>query len=338
MMVKFGDWFADSSFHLKAFGTSDGLLNRDTSGARLLKKIFKSRPYPNSYLSKPNVFNPTLDRDANNYMDDAGFVLDSFPIILQWNGEFRGIYIWRQRRENANFRINDKVKENIYLANSNTINMQLNETFNHTQWELKSPKLKGYSENGEIPDATVLANITRLHDWCKGLTTKTIDFESTQSQYINIENWVDVFIFNQVVGNWDYYWNNQNYVSWDGLKWSIFVSDLDWTVGLGDSGSGDLNPAVMQWRGTFDKNIMYPLLLSRIKTRYNELRNNGVLNLNSIYEIYSEIPAKFGQDLYFKDIDYWTLYPNSNSGRYNVQFQMDWFTKKLAYLDNAWKL
>ena len=70
----------------------------------------------------------------------------------------------------------------------------------------------------------------------------------------------------------------------------------------------------------------------------HSLQNNGVLNLNSIYEIYAEIPAKFGKDLYFKDIDYWTLYPNSNTGRYNVQFQMDWFIKKLAYLDNAWKL
>ena len=260
--------------------------------------------------------------------------MDGFPIILQWNGEFRGIYIWKQRRENANFRINNKVKENIYLANSNTINMELNETFNHTQWELTSPKLIGYKENGEIPDATVLANITRLHDWCKALTSKTVDFETTYNQYINIENWVDVFIFNQVVGNYDYYWNNQNLVSWDGQKWSLFVSDLDWTVGLG----GAVNPADLQWRGTFDRNIMYPLLLSRIKIRYNELRNNGILNLNSIYDIYSDIPAKFGQDLYFKDIDYWTSYPNSNSGLFNVQFQMDWFTKKIAYLDNIWKL
>lgn len=337
LKLKIGDWSLDSSFHFKGYGTSDGLLiSRDISGGRLLKDIFDSRPFPKCLVSDyPRSLSP--DENTSNFGEDANMVLQGFPIQLNWNNSYRGLYIWRQRRENGVFRMNDSLKTNIYLANNNSVSVPLSSDFDYSQWELKSPKISGYSESGPITDVNVLASINAFFNWCKGIDNGSINFEATAPSMINIDNWVDVIVFNQILQNWDYYENNMNLMFW-GTKWSLGVTDLDWTVGLwaGYGGGDAIN--LLSWRGTLFPNKIYPALLSRIKIRYTELRNNKIIDINNLYEIYSEIPSLIGENRYKKEVEYWTSFPNSGQNRFNTEKIMTILTARIGYLDSIWKL
>lgn len=338
LKIKIGDWNVDSSYHFKGYGLSDAsIVSRDISASTLLSQIFKSRPFPKSLVSDFPRYNSTNDANTSNYGEDANMTLRGFPIQLNRNGSFLGLYIFRQRRENGNFRMNDSLKNNIFLANSNDVEHSIHTGFNPQQWELKSPKVSGYQENGVINDTIVMGHINTFFDWCTGINDGTVNFEATANNVINIDNWVDVLIFNQVVNNWDYYMNNLNLFFW-GTKWSLGVTDLDNTSGLGVTNYGGINS--LNWRGTFFPNKIYPALLSRIKTRYTELRNSGIIDLNNLNNIYSEIPSKIGENNYKKQIDLWGVgaFPLSNTGLFNTERIMQIFIQRLVYLDSIWKL
>jgi len=338
LKIKIGDWNLDSSFHLKGYGSSDAVIvSRDISAANLLSQIFKSRPFPKSLVSDFPQYNATSDSNTSNFGEDANMTLRGFPIQLNRNGSFFGLYIWRQRRENGNFRMNDALKTNIYLANSNSVEYSIHTGFDPQYWELKSPKISGYQENGVINDATVMSHINNFFNWCTGINDGSINFEATAPNIINIENWVDVIILNQVVSNWDYYMNNLNLFFW-GSKWSLGVTDLDNTAGLGNGaygGNGALN-----WRGTFFPTKIYPALLSRIRTRYTELRNIGIIDLNNLYSIYSEIPGTIGETNYKNQLTLWGVnaFPYTNTGLHNTDRIMEILTQRITYLDSIWKL
>lgn len=338
--IKWGNWFPDSSIHLKAF-VGDLTMARDTAGARLYGQILNSRPFPQSFNAKfpQNVVDN--DNNLSNFFDDSSFYLDGFPIELYINGNFHGLYIARQRRENENYRMNSANKKNIYLANDNDVGFELSAGFQSQYWEVKSPKMTGYSTQQPVTDTAVLSDINRLFDWFVGLKNTTVDFEATAPNYINIQNWVDCIIFCQLVQNWDFYVNNQNLCTYDGLTWYLHPTDLNWTVGLGDIRYPDYKHIEaevkkLHWRGVFFKDIIYPKLLTRIKARYVELKANGVIDLNNLNELYKLIPATIGSKLMIAENNKWYAPETENKGIQSVQYFMQFFMWKIEYLDSIW--
>ena len=345
LKLKFGNWFADGSFHLKA-NFNDRTLTRDISANKINALLLNDRPYPVNIQRSTFNFYSQVDTFKNNLMDDGNFFLDGFPIELRVNNAFYGMYIWRQRRENENYRIDSAIKKNIYLANSNLDAIRLGNGFNAAQWELKSPKLTGYAENGTIPDANVLADINRLFDWFVGIKNNSINFNDTVNSYLVVDNLIDVIIGCQLSQNWDYYSNNLNLVTNDGLIWRFFVHDCDWSMGIlnvaGQDVSSETGVKKLYWSGYylndyFWRDYIYPKILTQLKTRYTDLRNRNIITLDSIYKIIKEIPSKIGEKRYKDDMTAWALDGiNNDKGVHSVAYLMQFYKWKIDYLDSIW--
>ena len=333
--VKIGQWEAFDSFHLKAYAT-DLTMARDVGGARLWHKIRTNRPYPSNLISLPNVTG-TNDTDKVNSYDGALFYTDGFPFEMWVNGVYHGLFVWRIKKDAKNYRIDNKKKTNIFLANSNIEDLKWN-IFDHTQWELRSPKLSGYTENGAIPDADVLSKIQRLWNWFEKVRKGEVDFESTASQYINLDSFVDYIISMQMIHHWDHWNNNMMLVSWDSDVFSLVPYDMDFSIGrLSPYWSFTANPAQLVWRGTFWSGVMYVKLRSRINARWTELRNNGFINPKMLDDCYKPFFTTIGRNLYQTEQEKWQ-FVEENTGKDNYNYFLKFMSEKIAYLDTIWKV
>ena len=333
--VKIGQWEAFDSFHLKAYAT-DLTMARDVGGARLWHKIRTNRPYPSNLISLPNVTG-TNDTDKVNSYDGALFYTDGFPFEMWVNGTYHGLFVWRIKKDAKNYRIDNKKKTNIFLANSNIDDLKWN-IFDHTQWELRSPKLSGYTENGAIPDADVLSKIQRLWNWFEQVRKGEVDFESTASQYINLDSFVDYIISMQMIHHFDHWNNNMTLVSWDSDVFSLVPCDMDFSIGrISPFWSFTANPAQLVWRGTFWSGTMYVKLRSRINARWTELRNNGFINPKMLDDCYKPFFTTIGRNLYQTEQKKWQ-FVEENTGKDNYNYFLKFMSEKIAYLDTIWRV
>ena len=342
--LKFGSWAEDDAFHLKAF-FNDRTLTRDTSGNKIMASILESRPYPENIQRSTFGYYSPIDRYKTNLMNDGDFYLDGFPIELRVNDSFHGIYIWRQRRTNEVYRMDSSNKKNIYLANNNLDALRFGNSFNASQWELKSPKISGYGEGLPITDADVLADINRLFEWFKSIKTTPANFNTEVGNYLVLNNLIDTVIGLQLNGIWDYYSNNINLVTNDGLIWRFFVHDMDWGSGIHNyyaNAGTETEVKKLLWSGYhlndyFWRDFIYPKILTQLKTRYTQLRNSGVINLDKIYDTISEIPSLIGQYNYDRDMERWADSGiNNDKGVHSVAYLMQFYKWKIDYLDSIW--
>lgn len=320
LKVKMGDWLPFSGFHLKGYPI-DWSYTRTVSGGKLLKQFFDDRPFPQSkqgtfYPSNPNPLN------TNNYLNEAKFYVDGVPTKVFLNGTFLGISVMQQKRDADIFHINEDDINQIFITNNNGFDlMDMYNGFKDNMWEVRSPKMDGYKEGLPVPDATVQAKLDRFFNWYKDVYAGTQNFNTTKQDYINVDNWVDVFVHSQVIGNVDFGGNNLNFAILNGLTYQ-FVTDMDITAGANGM---VYNVEAMNCYG-------YSKLLPQIKARYADLRNKKIISLNNLYNIYNEIPAMIGGEEYIQNYTKWNGLITTPSV-HSIPYIMNWFKERLIWLD-----
>lgn len=332
---RIGSWEAGDGFHLKGYA-SDGTISRDVGSARLWKHMRTSNNYPSNQIAPVTFIDGSNYLSKSNSYDGANFYTDGFPVAIYLNGSFFGVYMWRQKKSAKNYKLDDSLNTHIFLANSTT-NLNWN-TFDYTQWELKSPKIKGYKEQQPITNAVALASINRLWAWFDGLSKGTIDFESTYADYIDVNSFVDGIIHPILIHHWDYFINNMMLVTYDGNIWQLMPYDMDFTIGRVStfmSFTDDPNQIIID--SIFWKNTMYPKLLSRIKTRWQELRTKQILTENKIESIYGGLMRIVGREYYKLDAEMWTPL-ESDTAKDSLKYLVNFLHKKMTYLDTVWRV
>lgn len=116
--VKFGNWVAQDSYHLKAY-YEDIIRGVNVINYKLCDRIARDkgvladRPYKEYINPKQN------DAGSNNHdndiLNDARTISDGFPVIVYLNGDFYGIFVMQLKKHRDNFNMDRNATDNIYL-------------------------------------------------------------------------------------------------------------------------------------------------------------------------------------------------------------------------------
>ena len=116
--VKFGDWVAQDSYHLKAY-YEDIIRGVNVINYKLCDRIAKDRgvladrPYKEYINPKQN--NAGSNNHDNDILNDARTISDGFPVIVYLNGVFYGVFAMQLKKHRDNFNMNRNATNNIYL-------------------------------------------------------------------------------------------------------------------------------------------------------------------------------------------------------------------------------
>lgn len=334
--LRINNWVKSSEYHLKAYHTDD-LLNRDITCGKLWNKIINSRESSNIYVSPHNL----LSSGASNkdlFTTEALFYTDGFPVDVYLNNQFYGVYIFRQKKEIDNYRLEKSIKSNIQLE---ALGYSSFTGFTPSHWELRNPKISGYEEGKVINDAEVSAYVDRFFNWTKGILNSSIDFKSTYANYIDKESWIQFLIFNEFVYGLDSMRKNFHLMTWDGDIWVINPYDMDGTLGYHFTTAPKfqenlvLNNNYGQPQPLFVK--FYNEFLPEIKLEYARLRKN-ILTVSYLYELYKEIPTTIGYSKLKDNYSKWGSYQEDTFGvaPHNMRINLYWIDNRLKYLDSIW--
>lgn len=332
LIIKWGNMHPVDAINFKAF-YSDPTMTRDVSAGRLWYKIRTSRPFPSSFIADFN-YNNSSNNSKYLYYDDALFYAEGFPMRMTSNGNPFGLFVWRMKKKRENYRMDSANLNNIFLDSAVNTGINLAAPFNPANWDLKSPKLSGYEEAGNIPNAIVLASINRFFNWTTACEAGTVNMRNTYQDYLNLDSFIDYLITCEALLSVDSAINNLELMTWDGLRWSICIYDQDNSAGF--FSSAFLSPTEPNNFNTPFWNRIKSVFSVEIKARYTELRNNGVLSMNTIYDIYAEIPRKIPTDYYIENLSLWG-WAGQESGNTSLRHILGFFKARLEYLDTIYK-
>ena len=173
--------------------------------------------------------------------------------------------------------------------------------------------------------------------------SSTEDIRSKIAELFDVQGIIDYVIFSDVTCNWDGYSKNWQWITWDGKKWFIEPYDLDGILG---------------WNGWFTESSNRTLSERTLKTtpigwvvsyyntellnRYKELRDLGVISVQSIMSILQSWIDRIGTDNFEENHSKWPI-DNSEyaSGpevehKDNVYRVSNWLTNRFIYCDNLY--
>lgn len=333
--IKFGDFPTQDSFHLKKYYI-DAFRGQCIVGYWLMEQVYKSRPlgkqYPYEYNYSNDSVTDSLGDVKKDFTTGAKCHPDGFPIIITWvNSEtmeetWMGVYAWNLKKSKEIYNCDKKKAENIILDGEIGHDTLFNGTVNWTKFEIRNPKslidIDGNKYNGDNPkelsdtdgsSKKVKDYITRLSGVVAAL--KESNTKETFEKYFLVNPFIDYFLASQILYNFDGFYKNWIWVTYNGLQWTPTAYDLDSIFG-------------QHWNGTnvvvdSDKNaLLYDdrlfnlttLYADDIKSRYKELRNSGVFTVNNILGLLNRWLNSIGYDNLVRDLE---LYNETPSYRKN---------------------
>lgn len=332
LSVKFGDMIAVDSFHLKS-GYFDRSHTRNVACPAIWRDMIKLLYYPYSKINnKPYNFTYGQNKDEI-FISDAKYSEDGFPVSIYLNGDFYGLYTLKLKKTRQNYAMEKNNKSEIFL-DSITTNAFLHNPFNHEDWELKNPKIKGYEEGGEITDAGVLANIERLFDFTSDLSNKYQDHE----EYIVLKHWLVYVLFCELIYHMDTYGNNTELLTWDATHWSILPYDMDNTVGLYPWPSENSRIFTTKDDSVFTGGFFAQfkiLFHNDLSELYTKLKKTGFIEVGNLYSYFVRQSQNIPRDIQNKDMKKWDNF--WKDGNYPVIEQIYPFLySRIQFLDNEY--
>ena len=125
LSIKFGEWVAQDSFHLKA-GYEDGLRCKGVVTYHLWDEMLKTYGYLSDYnwkraIIKESELNPvdtgcTKVSDLLNAFDDGPKCFpDGFPCVVYQNGKFWGLYVFQLKKHRDVYRMDKSEAKHVHL-------------------------------------------------------------------------------------------------------------------------------------------------------------------------------------------------------------------------------
>lgn len=154
--VKFGDWLAFDSFHLKAYYTDffkgiSVIAYKLADEVELSRDILINRPWKRQLLA-----NYTFGTDQTNsaQIGDLSLQLDNeakchpdaFPCIVYLDNKFYGIYAFIIKKHRDNYHMKKDIAENIHLDGTLNGDTIWNGTIDWRAFEIRNPKNLYYKE------------------------------------------------------------------------------------------------------------------------------------------------------------------------------------------------
>lgn len=339
--IKFGDFPAQDSFHLKKYFI-DIFRGQCIVGYWLMEQVYQTRTagkrYPYELLS--DTYNPYTGNGKVNedFYTGAKCHPDGFPIVITWvntitNEEKNmGVYAWNLKKSKEIYHADKKTPENIILDGVIDNNTLFGGTIDWTQFEIRNPKslidIDGNKYDGDNPKelSDTDKNSKKVKDYLVRLSgVKAALAESntkgTFEKYFIVDAFIDYFVISQVLYHLDGFRKNWIWCTWDGQHWAPTLYDVDSILGA-------------HWNGTFvipnsDKNTILgigrvlgleTLYADEIKARYNQLRDSNVFSVDNIINLLEKWLNNIGYENMENEIK---LYPDTPSYR-NPNLNTGW--------------
>lgn len=339
--IKFGDFPAQDSFHLKKYFI-DIFRGQCIVGYWLMEQVYQTRAvgkrYPYELLSdvySPYTGNGKVNRD---FYTGAKCHPDGFPIVITWvntktkEEKNMGVYAWNLKKSKEIYHADKKTPENIILDGVISNSTLFGGTVDWTQFEIRNPKslidIDGNKYDGDNPkelsetdknSKKVKDYLVRLSGVKAALTENNT--KETFEKYFIAESFIDYFVISQVLYHLDGFRKNWIWCTWDGLHWAPTLYDVDSILGA-------------HWNGTFvipnsDKNTILgvgsvlgleTLYADEIKARYKQLRDSNIFSVDNIINLLEKWLNNIGYENMEDEIK---LYPDTPSYR-NPNLNSGW--------------
>lgn len=334
--VKFGNWIPMDSYHLKA-NYIDATQARNVCMGRVIDDVANTLPF-----EKQRPWRSGWGENAKGNILDNGAKghIDGFPVELYINNEYCGLYTWNLKIHRDNYCMKKTNKNHILLKAEEHNNFYY---FVPTNWEMKNPKIDGYSgENGNIPQ-DIMNTISRPLDWFNSVKSNPSAFKNGFANYFDKDAMMDYYIILEAFYADDDVDKNLSMCTWDGSIWYFLWYDMDTILGLFWNGSKLLSSSgsvlTSPEPGESGKRfwtMFYAAFKSEIIARWNYLKTNA-LSYNNVIGRYSDFMSQISQDAYERDFKKWPAIP-SNSSCYTSLAQISkWYQERLVWMDNYFK-
>ena len=339
--IKFGDWVAQDSFHLKAYyidvfrGINNAMLNFAESVIRL--KGCRS----NRVLSSGTT---STDTGAGNFFTDFGTDAlchpDGFPVEVYLNGEYYGLFAWNLKKHRDNYSMNKNNAAHILMDGEMGSNEFWGGSVNWTKFEIRNPKglvtMNGNDYDGEAPlelidststyydssnanhvrSAAVKASILSL----AGARSSILALSTTEAQKAAFAEMFDVpmflvyYVVSQVIDNYDGFYKNWIWTMYSGKAAPNFY-DMDSLFGRYWNGTRVFHaPNWGDVQNYTDSNSISHLFVSlyadEIATLYGELREAKVFTIENILRYLRDWLERIGREALKRNIDEWPTLPS----------------------------
>ena len=264
----FKNWGNENKYVMKA-NWIDITQSRNVVTARLWTDIVRSRADYNS-LPAAMIESPKLA------------TIDGFPIKVYANGVYQGRYTFNIPKDAWMYNMDDTSESDVVLCA---------DSWNGGRF-ITYPALVDETDwTDEIHEDSVPQSvITKLNNLIYFVQNSTdAQFLANISNYIDVQSFIDFYIFVQVSAAEDNCGKNLILMSYNGSPYIAGAYDLDSTWGLYWDGTQILGVDIdlSSPSGKMGLNRLYSriasLYSSQIKTRYAELRNNALSAANIIH-------------------------------------------------------
>ena len=260
--------------------------------------------------------------------------VDGFPVIVELNGEFVGLYTFNIPKEGWMFGLSDSTLSQAIVcaegkATSGASAFKETAKLDETDFSLEYVSDEDNAEWAKT-------SLNRLITAC--MNSDGSDLDTTVAQYLDWQSAIDFYCFACLIGGYDLMVKNYLLVTLDGTKWYFSAYDMDSTFGLDWQGKFFHNPAtcaptpagyryehrVMELIATYKKDAL--------KQRWDYIRKN-VLSTWNVHTDFYNFAAAIPANVLEKDWRKWPSIPNTSGNTYPQI--MDWYRNRVEAMDAA---
>ncbi len=339
--IKFGDFPSQDSFHLKKYYI-DVFRGQCIVGYRLTEQVYKSHPLGKQYPYEYNYTNASTTDGIGNIKKDffsgAKCHPDGFPIWITWINTITnekkelGVFTWNLKKSKEVYQCDKKKAENIILDGIISDRTLFGGSISWNSFEVRNPKsLKDIDENkydGDSPKE--LSNTDSLSKKTKEfilrLSSVNQQLEATKTKetfesFFLVAPFIDYLLISYILFHYDGFDKNWIWVTYDGLKWAPTLYDMDSIFGNNVTGTGiveksdtELLPEEVDNHNQYCLKVLKELYSTEIESRYKELRDKKIFDIDNIYGLLSNWLQKIGFDNLAKDLEIFKETPSYRDG------------------------
>lgn len=339
--IKFGDFPSQDSFHLKKYYI-DVFRGQCIVGYRLTEQVYKSHPLGKQYPYEYNYTNASTTDGIGNIKKDffsgAKCHPDGFPIWITWINTITnekkelGVFAWNLKKSKEVYQCDKKKAENIILDGVISDRTLFGGSIDWNSFEVRNPKsLKDIDENkydGDSPKE--LSNTDSLSKKTKEfilrLSSVNQQLEATKTKetfesFFLVTPFIDYLLISYILFHYDGFEKNWIWVTYDGQKWTPTLYDMDSIFGNNASGTDiieksdtELLPEEVDNHNQYCLRVLKELYSTEIESRYKELRDKKIFDVDNIYGLLSNWLQKIGFDNIAKDLEIFKETPSYRDG------------------------
>lgn len=292
------DWGKQSKYCLKA-NWIDFSQSRNVVSAKIYGQIVHSRDIKDDFSSLVN-----------------GGAIDGFPILIYNDGTFLGLYTLNIPKDKWLFNMSrEDIRQGILMADDWTDSIFLKE---NVKYDFSNGWDNEYcSTENSIGSKWMVDSFNDLITFINTSTDE--EFKKGINQYVNVPRSIDSLIYTYFILGGDNLSKNILWVTYDGIKWTPSMYDLDSTWGLQYDGLNynkyddiTIDKCDFYWNRNILWERLYHLFKDQVKTRYFDLRKQ-ILTYENINESFSSFIKSIPDIVYETDSLRWEDIPSKET-------------------------